>query len=95
MRLVGAARPLKTGERVRLHHGTAPHVARLTFLDRRELPPGEGAVAVVRLDGGPAAVEPHDRFVLRSLSPGRPSAAGSCSTPCRGAGATAACSSPF
>ena len=71
VRLVGAARALKTGERVRLHHGTAAHVAHLTFLDRRELPPGEGAVAVVRLDGGPAAVEPHDRFVLRSLSPGQ------------------------
>jgi len=69
VRLVDGARALKTGERVRLHHGTAAHVAHLTFLERRELRPGEGAVAVVRLDGGPAAVEPHDRFILRSLSP--------------------------
>ena len=69
VRLVGGARALKTGERVRLHHGTAAHVAHLTFLDRRELDPGEDTVAVVRLDGGPAAVEPHDRFMLRSLSP--------------------------
>ena len=71
VRLVGGARALKTGERARLHHGTAAHVAHLTFLDRRELSPGEGTVAVVRLDGGPAAVEPHDRFILRSLSPVR------------------------
>ena len=71
VRLVGGARPLKTGERVRLHHGTAQHVAHLSFFDRRELAPGEATVAVVRLDGGPAAVEPHDRFILRSLSPGQ------------------------
>ena len=62
--------PCRTGERVRLHHGTAQHVAHLSFLDRRELAPGEETVAIVRLDGGPAAVEPHDRFILRSLSPG-------------------------
>ncbi len=71
VRLVGAARALKTGERVRLHHGTTQHVAHLSFLDRRELAPGEEAAAIVRLDGGPAAVEPHDRFILRSLSPGQ------------------------
>ncbi len=71
VRLVGAARSLKTGVRVRLHHGTTQHVAHLSFLDRRELAPGEETVAIVRLDGGPAAVEPHDRFILRSLSPGQ------------------------
>jgi len=71
VRLVAGARALKTGERVRLHHGTAAHQAHLAFLDRRELLPGEGTVAVVRLDGGAAAVEPHDRFILRSLSPGQ------------------------
>jgi selenocysteine-specific elongation factor len=47
-RLIAGARPLRTGERVRLHHGTAQHVARLSFLDRRELAPGEGTVAIVR-----------------------------------------------
>ncbi len=71
VRLVAGSRPLKTGERVRLHHGTAQHVAHLSFFDRRELAPGAATVAVVRLDGGPAAVEPHDRFILRSLSPGQ------------------------
>ncbi len=71
VRLVGAARPLKTGERLRLHHGTTQHVAHLSFLDRRELGSGDEAVAIVRLDGDPAAVEPHDRFILRSLSPGQ------------------------
>jgi selenocysteine-specific elongation factor len=47
VRLVGAARALKIGERVRLHHGTTQHVAHLSFLDRRELAPGEEAVAGV------------------------------------------------
>ena len=32
-------------------------------------PTGASGAAVVRLDGGSAAVEPHDRFILRSLSP--------------------------
>ena len=54
---------------MRLHHGTAQHLAHLAFLDRRELRAGEEAVTIVRLDGL-AALEPHDRFILRSLSPG-------------------------
>jgi len=70
VRLVAAARTVKTGQTVRLHHGTAQHLAHLAFLDRRELQAGEEAVTIVRLDGL-AALEPHDRFILRSLSPGQ------------------------
>jgi selenocysteine-specific elongation factor len=70
VRLVASARTLKTGQTVRLHHGTAQHLAHLAFLDRRELRAGEEAVTIVRLDGL-AALEPHDRFILRSLSPGQ------------------------
>ncbi len=70
VRLVASARTLKTGQMVRLHHGTAQYQAHLAFLDRRELSAGDRAVAIVRLDGL-AAVEPHDRFILRSLSPGQ------------------------
>jgi selenocysteine-specific elongation factor len=70
VRLVASARTLKTGQTVRLHHGTAQHLAHLAFLDRRELRAGEEAVTIVRLDGR-AALEPQDRFILRSLSPGQ------------------------
>jgi selenocysteine-specific elongation factor len=48
VRVIGGSRPLKTGERVRLHHGTAQHVAHLSFFDRRELAPGAATVAIVR-----------------------------------------------
>jgi selenocysteine-specific elongation factor len=53
---------------VRLHHGTAQYLARVAPLEGREIAAGAQAPAVVRLDGV-AAVEPHDRFILRALSP--------------------------
>ena len=68
VRMLPGARPLRADAPVRLHHGTAQFVARLTLLEGRELAAGAEAPAVVRLDGD-AAVEPHDRFILRSLSP--------------------------
>ncbi len=68
VQLVPGGRPLKAGDRVRLHHGTAQYVARIAPLEGREVPGGAQAAAVVRLDGD-AAVEPHDRFILRALSP--------------------------
>ncbi|MFA4966342.1 MAG: selenocysteine-specific translation elongation factor, partial [Thermoleophilia bacterium] len=61
-------RPLRAGDQVRLHHGTAQYLARVAPLAGREIPAGAEAAAVVRLDGE-AAVEPHDRFILRALSP--------------------------
>jgi selenocysteine-specific elongation factor len=77
-RLIAGARPLRTGERVRLHHGTAQHVARLSFLDRRELAPGEGTIA-----SSCAHCRPDTR-----------SAAASCSTPRRAAFTSAPLSVP-
>ncbi len=68
VQLVPGGRPLKAGDRVRLHHGTAQYLASIAPLDGREIPAGGQAAAVVRLDGD-AAVEPHDRFILRALSP--------------------------
>jgi len=61
-------RALRSGDQVRLHHGTAQHLARVAPLEGREIAAGAQAAAVVRLDGD-AVVEPHDRFILRALSP--------------------------
>ena len=68
IRLLPSARMLRAGERVRLHHGTAQHVARVQLLDRRDLDPGEEAPGVLRLDAEVYA-EPGDLFVLRAVSP--------------------------
>jgi selenocysteine-specific elongation factor len=50
--LLPGTRPLRTGEHVRLHHGTAQAQARLILLaaEQRELAGGGQTVAVVRLD---------------------------------------------
>jgi len=62
------ARPLRSGDEVRLHHGTAQYRARIAPLEGRAIPPASGAAAVVRLDAD-VLVLPRDRFILRSLSP--------------------------
>jgi selenocysteine-specific elongation factor len=62
------ARPLRSGDQVRVHHGTAQYLARVAPLDGREIAPGASAAAVVRLDADALAL-PHDRFIVRSLSP--------------------------
>ena len=61
-------RPLRSGDQVRLHHGTAQFVARVAPVAGREIAAGTAAAAVVRLDGD-AVAEPGDRFILRALSP--------------------------
>ena len=66
--LLPSARALKSGSAVRLHHGTAQFVARVTVVEGKEIAAGGEGAAIVRLDAS-AAVEPHDRFILRSLSP--------------------------
>jgi selenocysteine-specific elongation factor len=66
--VLSGARPLRSGDRVRLHHGTAQFLARVAPLEGREIAPGTAAAAVVRLDAD-ALVLPHDRFILRTLSP--------------------------
>ena len=68
VRLLPGARVLRGGDELRLHHGTAQYVARVVPVAARELAAGGEGPAVLRLDGE-AAVEPQDRFILRSLSP--------------------------
>jgi selenocysteine-specific elongation factor len=68
LRLLPGGRPLRAGDEVRVHHGTTQFVARVTPVGARELAAGSEGPAVLRLDGD-AAVEPQDRFILRSLSP--------------------------
>jgi len=68
VRLLPGERALRSGDELRLHHGTAQYVARVSPVAARELAAGGEGPAVLRLDGE-AAVEPQDRFILRSLSP--------------------------
>lgn len=68
VRLLESARPLRHGVRVRLHHGTRSTNARVRLLERRELSPGESALARLKLEE-PLISLPGDRFVLRSMGP--------------------------
>jgi selenocysteine-specific elongation factor len=68
VRLLPGGRALRGGDELRLHHGTAQYVARVAPVAARELAAGGAGPAVRRL-AGEAAVEPQDRFILRSLSP--------------------------
>ncbi len=66
--LPDAPRPLKTRDRIRFHVGTSEIMARVLFLDRAELEPGQTAFARIRLEA-PVVALPRDRFVVRSYSP--------------------------
>ncbi|MDQ4082931.1 MAG: selenocysteine-specific translation elongation factor, partial [Actinomycetota bacterium] len=66
--LLESAYPLSHGIRLRLYHGTRATNARVRLLDRKELIPGENALARLVLQEG-LVVLPGDRFVLRSSSP--------------------------
>src|SRR5215212_6759484 len=68
LELLESASPLKHGTRLRLYHGTRATNARVRLLDRKELIPGEGALARLVLQEE-IVVLPGDRFVLRSSSP--------------------------
>jgi len=66
--LADAPRPLKTRDRLRFHVGTTEVMARVLFVDRTELEPGQTAFARLRLEA-PIVALPRDRFVVRSYSP--------------------------
>jgi selenocysteine-specific elongation factor len=66
--LADAPRPLKTRDRIRFHVGTSEVMARVLFLDRAELEPGQRTFARIRLEA-PVVATPGDRFVARSYSP--------------------------
>lgn len=68
LRLTNGSAPLRHGHRIRLHHGTHDTNARIRLFDRRELRPGESALARLRLEE-PLVVLTGDRFVMRSLAP--------------------------
>ena len=66
--LIGNAKKLKNRTQVRLHVGTREILARVVFMDKDTVEPGEDADIQLILQE-PVAVWPGDRFVLRSYSP--------------------------
>jgi selenocysteine-specific elongation factor len=66
--LASNKKPLKNRTLVRLHTGTSEVLGHLVLLEQEELPPGQTAVAQLRLDS-PVAIVKDDRFVVRSYSP--------------------------
>jgi selenocysteine-specific elongation factor len=68
LRLLPGARRLRSGEPLRVHHGTAQHVARVVLVEGKDLAAGSSGAVSVRLEDE-VYVEPHDRFIVRTLSP--------------------------
>jgi selenocysteine-specific elongation factor len=62
-----AARPLRNGSSVYLHHGTSRVRAVVTFLQSNELGPGKQALARLKLES-PVFAFVGDRFVIRDAS---------------------------
>src|ERR687886_2757271 len=68
IQLLESAPSLKQGKRLRFYHGTRATNARVRLLDRKELSPGESALARLALQEELIMLS-GDRFVLRSSSP--------------------------
>lgn len=66
--LESAARPLKHGQRLHFHTGTAEVLTRVELLDADELPPGQTGFGQFRTEA-PVVVGRGDHFVIRSYSP--------------------------
>jgi len=68
--LLGSARKLKHGARVRFHHGTTEALGRVSVagITASEIAPGSRAAVRIRLES-PIAITRGDRFVLRAYSP--------------------------
>lgn len=67
--LAGAARPLRSRARIRVHIGTAELLGRLrVFNAAGEIEPGASGFAQLRLES-PVVVLPDERFIIRSYSP--------------------------
>lgn len=79
--LPDAPRSLANRARVRFHLGTAEILARVIFLDRERLNPGEEAYVHFRLER-PTAAMLHDRYVVRSYSPATTIGGGIILDPC-------------
>jgi selenocysteine-specific elongation factor len=66
--LATAPGPLAARAKVLVHHGTAQVLATLALVDRRELPPGETALAQLRIDATtPLGALPGDHFIVRGF----------------------------
>lgn len=66
--LLGSARPLRHGARVRFHQGTRELGGRVALASGSELPPGATAFARFHLEA-PAALVRGERFIIRTYSP--------------------------
>lgn len=67
--LADATRPLRTRQRVRVHHGTVEVLARVAVLEESgQVEPGGAGIAQLRLES-PVVALPGDRFILRTYSP--------------------------
>lgn len=62
-----AARPLKSGSRVRVHHGSSHFTARVWLVGTDAIAPGQGAVAQMRADE-PVYAFSGDSFIVRDWS---------------------------
>jgi selenocysteine-specific elongation factor len=60
----GAARPIKDGTRVQVHHGSGHTAARIQLLDRGEVAPDQSRLAQLRFDS-PVFAFLGDRFIVR------------------------------
>ena len=66
--LLGSAKPLRHGARVRFHQGTRELLARIVLAGPPEAEPGASTFARLHLEA-PAALVRGDRFILRAYSP--------------------------
>lgn len=66
--LAGNERPLVSGTRVHVHHGTREVLGRILLMDGEEIARGQRAYAQVRLEES-LAPRYDDRFIVRSYSP--------------------------
>jgi selenocysteine-specific elongation factor len=68
LELLPSARKMRQGARVHFHAGTAETIAEVFFHGEKELPPGGGALANLKLQDE-MLVLPGDRFIVRQFSP--------------------------
>jgi selenocysteine-specific elongation factor len=66
--LLASARPLKNGSRVHFHAFTSETIATVSLYEDKQLKPGAGAFAQMRLSA-PLLLTPGDRFIIRQFSP--------------------------
>ena len=64
----GSEKPLESGARVHVAHGTKELVGRVLLMDGESIAPGKTALAQIRTEGD-LAVARGDRFIVRSYSP--------------------------